>query len=407
MIVVNTVFQKVIISFDVTGFSFNGSSPSSVCDVLMVRDKALLRQYDVDLGSTTGTKQAPCRGYLDMVCISRLRSLVQTVSQCESKVALEELRKTIREARKPIATLVSTVTGLCKDLAKSLEKLQKDAKEKEGAQCEVLGSRAYGITTGLCSSNPVFEAAEKKSVVNCYDLVAENSGTLEVPVKRMVSEPIEFEKPCIWPSSSFQKSVDASPQDKLKSQLDGLLLQAQREISKGGKVRSVENTPKEIHDAMAPIMSELTPILYHARPAVPAELESYLQPQAFVTGPTTQSTPFCQANVWVPCCAWQAESAHLPTVRWHLEQSSAKKVVITSEATLMRFMRAKQAEPAGSVTSFASLWAYFKAVCSDAGCCTKAVASILSSSKPKQVKMSNALLGTFYELQTGQISTDL
>eukprot|EP00971_Amphidinium_carterae_P310549 6171109-Amphidinium_carterae.4 len=84
--------------------------------------------------SSSSSKQAPCKGYLDLVCMASLREEVAKVGTMESKTSLDDLKKAIREMRKPISTLVSTVNGLAREMHKSIEKSLKDREKDAGKE---------------------------------------------------------------------------------------------------------------------------------------------------------------------------------------------------------------------------------------------------------------------------------
>eukprot|EP00971_Amphidinium_carterae_P131840 2611395-Amphidinium_carterae.4 len=95
--------------------------------------EALLRTFDVEMGASSSNKQAPCKGYLDLVSMASMREEVAKVAEVESKTLLDDMKKNIREMRKPISTLVSTVNGLARELHKEIEKSLKD-REKEASK---------------------------------------------------------------------------------------------------------------------------------------------------------------------------------------------------------------------------------------------------------------------------------
>eukprot|EP00971_Amphidinium_carterae_P310548 6171109-Amphidinium_carterae.3 len=142
---------------------------------------------------------------------------------------------------------------------------------------------------------------DKKLSVNGYDIVAEAGTAVEVSVLRMLDckwglNPSDFGQPWLWAKDAFSKAVSAAPSDELDKQVDLLVQQATAEINKGSRVRTVEEVPTSIADALMPVMTELTPLLIKDRPPLPAVLKPYFQPQSFVTGPTTGGAPFCQAS---------------------------------------------------------------------------------------------------------------
>eukprot|EP00971_Amphidinium_carterae_P131839 2611395-Amphidinium_carterae.3 len=217
-------------------------------------------------------------------------------------------------------------------------------------------------------------AVEKKLSVNGYDIVAEAGTAVEVVVMRMLDNtwglnPSDFGKPWLWAKDAFNKAVDQLPATEVEKQVNSLVQQATPEINKGVRVRTVENVPANIAEALVPLMTELTPLLINDRPPVPDLLKPYLLPQTFVTGPTSVGSPFCQAcfMLHTGCSMFHlAENAHLPTIRWHSIRSTAKRILVTRESALLAFMHAKSAAgPAGVPVAFSALWGFFRRVCTD------------------------------------------
>ena len=188
----------------------------------------------MELGATNAEKQAPCKGYLDLVSVAELQEVVGKVKAVESKSGLEELKKSLREMRKPVSTMVSTVSSLAKDMNRSIEKAKKD-KEKEG------GLQVLGATT------------------------------------------------LVLLSSALKTDMTS------RHAAETLAAQVRAAAATGNRMRAVDKLPSALAPFLETIRKEVCPSLAAAKLPPPPELQQHLSVQTFATGPTAAGTPFCQA----------------------------------------------------------------------------------------------------------------